>query len=77
MIGVAMPGARYVAVEALTGVPHSTAKNHVVQRGNARHSILQSGPKLRAGPDIEKGACGRGKGRQVTECSGGREVNPP
>ena len=53
-VEVAMAGASYRAVERLTGVPHSTVRYHVVQRGIARRSIPRSGPKFRADADIEK-----------------------
>ena len=49
-----MAGASYGAVERLTGVPHSTVRYHVIQRGIARRSIPRSGPKLSADADIEK-----------------------
>jgi hypothetical protein len=53
-IDAAMAGVSYGAVERLTGVPRSTVRYHVIQRGIARRSVPRSGPKLRADADIEK-----------------------
>lgn len=47
-------GASYKIVERLTGVPHSTVRYHVLQRGITRRSIPRSGPKLREDADIQK-----------------------
>jgi hypothetical protein len=47
-------GASYRTVERLTGVPHSTVRYHVLQRGITRGSIPRSGPQLREDADIEK-----------------------
>lgn len=53
-VDAAMAGASYVAVQRLTGVSRSTVRYHVIQRGIARRSVPRSGPKLRAGADVEK-----------------------
>ena len=53
-VDAAMAGASYGSVQKLTGVPRSTVRYHVLQRGIARRSIPRSGPKLRAEADIDK-----------------------
>ena len=53
-VEAAIAGASYKAVEQLTGVPRSTVRYHVIQRGIARSSVPKSGPTLRADADVEK-----------------------
>lgn len=53
-VEAATAGVSYKAVEQLTGVPHSTVRYHVIQRGIARSSVPKSGPKLRADADVGK-----------------------
>jgi hypothetical protein len=53
-VEAATAGANYAAVQRLTGVPRSTVRYHVIQRGIARRSIPRSGPKLGADADVEK-----------------------
>ena len=52
-VDAAMAGTSYRVVEALTGVPRSTVRYHVNQRGIARRSVPRSGPRLRAHADVE------------------------
>ena len=53
-VEAAIAGASYKAVEQLTGVPHSTVRYQVIQRGITRSSVPNSGPRLRAGADVAK-----------------------
>ena len=53
-VEAAIAGVSYKAVEQLTGVPHSTVRYHVLQRGVPRSSVPKSGPRLREGADAEK-----------------------
>jgi len=43
-VEAAIAGAGYKAVEQLTGVPHSTVRYHVIQRGIARRWPAPRGP---------------------------------
>ena len=53
-VEAAIAGTSYKAVERLTGVPRSTVRYHVIQRGITRSSVPKSGPKLRTAADVEK-----------------------
>jgi hypothetical protein len=71
-VDAAMAGASCGSVQKLTGVPRSTVRYHVLQRGIARRSIPRSGPKLRAEADIDKALAAVAAGvswRNAAECA--------